>query len=345
MKFLFKKYWIVLLLAICINVPLFILGTTKTDKSVTLKGDTTVVENFVQIDDPHPQKGSLSTIYVISLDHCTLLQTYMVGASKTSEVSDVPESYLHFSTAELNQMGRIQHESSINYALIQAYKEAKKVDDSIRLEAEFDYCQIDFYNAGSVFRIGDKIIAANGIDAKSNTAEFKDFMNSRLAVTKDGKTYDGIYLTSPGDQYTVLRGNQTLTLTCNGGDLIEAYDFYKINESTASPHYKINETNVGGPSGGLLQTLALYNCLIEKDITKGRRIAGTGTIDVNGTVGPIGGIQQKIYTAFDDDMDIFLCPAENYEEALIAYRKLPNQNMKLYRVETFAEALEVLDYE
>lgn len=345
MKFLFKKYWIVLLLAICINVPLFVLGTTRTNKTVTLKGDTTIVENFVQIENPHPQQGSLSTIYVISFDYCTLLQSYMVGASSTSEVSDVPESYLHFSTAELNQMGRIQHESSINYALIQSYKEAFKLDSSIHLDAQYDYCQIDYYSEGSVFRIGDKIIAANGIDAKENTAEFKAFLNDRLAVTKDGKTYDGIYLTQKGDQYTVIRGNQTTTITCTGNDLIEAYDFYNINQSTASPKYTINETNVGGPSGGLLQTLALYNCLIEKDITRGRRIAGTGTINVDGVVGPIGGIQQKIYTAFDDDMDIFLCPAENYDEALIAYNKLPNKDMKLYRVETFAEALEVLDYE
>ena len=83
--------------------------------------------------------------------------------------------------------------------------------------------------------------------------------------------------------------------------------------------------------------------MIEEDITRGRKIAGTGTIETDGTVGPIGGIQQKIYTAFDDDIEIFLCPEENYEDALIAYNSLRNkERMKLYKVSTFAEALEVL---
>ena len=89
--------------------------------------------------------------------------------------------------------------------------------------------------------------------------------------------------------------------------------------------------------------MALYNSLIEKDITNGFRIAGTGTIEPDGTVGMIGGIQQKIYTAYDDKMEIFLCPKDNYEEALIAYNKLPHkERMSLYSVETFEEALEIL---
>ena len=82
---------------------------------------------------------------------------------------------------------------------------------------------------------------------------------------------------------------------------------------------------------------------LEEDITKGHKIAGTGTISPNGEVGIIGGIQQKIYTAYDDDMEIFLCPEGNYEEALIAYNKLPHkERMSLYSVGTFEEALEIL---
>lgn len=93
----------------------------------------------------------------------------------------------------------------------------------------------------------------------------------------------------------------------------------------------------------MLQTLSLLNSLIEEDITKGKKIAGTGTIDVNGKVGAIGGITQKIYTAFDDNVEIFLCPEDNYEEALLAYNTLKNkEKMKLFSVGTLQEALEVL---
>ncbi len=326
MKYLFKKYWYILLIALCINIPLVVFGTKKTNKSVTLKGDTTIVENFVEIDNPYPQTGSLSTIYVISLDHCTLLQQWMVGASSTSEVSDVPESYMHFTTAELNQMGRIQHESSINYALLNAYKEAKKVNDQISMEAELANITCAYYPAGSEFRIGDKVIGINGINIELSPEEFIEKFNARVN----------------GDTYQVLRNNQVIDITVSDTNLFGGYPIYEIDRTSINPVYQIKETNVGGPSGGLLQTLALYNALVPEDITKGRKIAGTGTIELDGTVGEIGGIQQKIYTAFDDDMDIFLCPADNYDEALIAYQKLPNQNMKLYKIATLEEALEVL---
>lgn len=335
MKYLFKKFWWLFTLAVLINIPLLVFGCIRTDKTVTLKGDTTIVEEFVTIDNPHSQKGSFSTIYVISLDHCTMLQSFIVGASKTSEVSDLPKSYLHFSQSELNQMGVIQHDSSINYSLIQAYKEAEKIDSKIQLKYILEYIQVDYYSAGSDFRIGDKIIKINGFDIEEDQENFQKEMNERMRS-------DDIYVTKTGDEFTVLRGENTIEITCTEPDILAAYYFYKIDSATAFPKFKIIPTNVGGPSGGLLQTLALYNCLVEEDITKGRKIAGTGTIDVNGKVGPIGGIQQKIYTAFDDDIEIFLCPKDNYEEALIAYNKLPNKNMKLYSIESFAEALEVL---
>ncbi len=327
MKYLFKKYWFILLIALCINIPLIIFGTKKTNKSVTLKGDTTIVENFVEIDNPYTQTGSLSTIYVISLDHCTLLQQWMVGASSTSEVSDVPDSYMHFTTAELNQMGRIQHESSINYALLNAYKEAEKVNPQINIEAELANVTCAYYPADSEFRIGDKVIGINNIKIETDPEGFVNAFNARVN----------------GDTYQVLRNNQEINITVSDKNLFGGYPFYDIKRS--NPVFHIKETNVGGPSGGLLQTLALYNALVPEDITKGRKIAGTGTIELDGTVGPIGGIQQKIYTAFDDNIEIFLCPAENYDEALIAYQKLPNKNMKLYKISTLAEALEVLSRE
>ncbi len=54
---------------------------------------------------------------------------------------------------------------------------------------------------------------------------------------------------------------------------------------------------VGGPSAGLMFTLTLYNMLTSNDLTGGRRIAGTGTINPDGSVGPIGGVQQKVAAA------------------------------------------------
>ncbi len=94
---------------------------------------------------------------------------------------------------------------------------------------------------------------------------------------------------------------------------------------------------VGGPSAGLMFTLTVYNALSPVDITGGRRIAGTGTIDLNGAVGPIGGVQQKVVAAELSGAQYFLSPADNYDDArAIAH------SIRVVKVSTFAEALQFL---
>ncbi len=74
--------------------------------------------------------------------------------------------------------------------------------------------------------------------------------------------------------------------------------------------------SIGGPSAGLIFSLAVYDTLTEGSLTGGRDVAGTGTIAADGSVGPIGGIQQKIYGADETGADVFLVPPDNCGEAL-----------------------------
>ena len=69
--------------------------------------------------------------------------------------------------------------------------------------------------------------------------------------------------------------------------------------------------NIGGPSAGLMMSLAIFDTLTPGSITDGADIAGTGTITPSGKVGPIGGIQQKIAAARDAGAELFLVPADN----------------------------------
>lgn len=71
----------------------------------------------------------------------------------------------------------------------------------------------------------------------------------------------------------------------------------------------------GGPSAGLMFTLTIYNLLTPEDLTGSRRIAGTGTIDLDGQVGPIGGVEQKVAGAEGAGAEYFLSPPQNYEDA------------------------------
>lgn len=79
---------------------------------------------------------------------------------------------------------------------------------------------------------------------------------------------------------------------------------------------RIQIENVGGPSAGLMFSLGIISTLTEEDETGGEHIAGTGTMDLTGTVGPIGGIVQKMTGARDDGAGWFLAPETNCAEAV-----------------------------
>jgi Lon-like protease len=79
---------------------------------------------------------------------------------------------------------------------------------------------------------------------------------------------------------------------------------------------EIDLGEIGGPSAGLMFTLGIIDKLKPEDLTGGKIIAGTGTIDDEGNVGPIGGIPQKLVGAHDVGAQLFLVPKDNCAEAL-----------------------------
>lgn len=105
---------------------------------------------------------------------------------------------------------------------------------------------------------------------------------------------------------------------------------------------QIDAGSIGGPSAGLMFSLAIVDLLGPDDLTGGHVIAGTGTIDREGNVGAIGGIQQKILGALqapDRSASVFLVPADNFEEA----RQAPvGDDILLVPVATLDDALSAL---
>lgn len=97
---------------------------------------------------------------------------------------------------------------------------------------------------------------------------------------------------------------------------------------------QVNAGDVGGPSAGLMFSLAIYDKLTPGPMTGGKEFAGTGTIDTDGNVGPIGGIRQKMVGAHDDGADYFLAPADNCDEV----RDHVPDDMTVVKVATFNDA-------
>jgi Lon-like protease len=118
-------------------------------------------------------------------------------------------------------------------------------------------------------------------------------------------------------------------------------------EVIVSPKVMVKTDEIGGPSAGLMFSLEIYDQLMDEDFTKGYKIAGTGTIDSEGTVGPIGGIDQKIVAADKAGAEIFFAPNEkgskdsNYNLAVKTAREI-NSKIKIVPVDVIDDAINYL---
>ncbi|MBY8865104.1 MULTISPECIES: YlbL family protein [Streptomyces] len=100
----------------------------------------------------------------------------------------------------------------------------------------------------------------------------------------------------------------------------------------------IKLADVGGPSAGLMFALGIYDKLTPGSLTGGKFVAGTGTIDDDGKVGPIGGIEMKTVGARDKGAQYFLTPADN---CAAAASDTPS-GLTLVKVKTIGDALGAL---
>ena len=97
------------------------------------------------------------------------------------------------------------------------------------------------------------------------------------------------------------------------------------------------DEDIGGPSGGLMFSMGIYDVLTPGSLTGGKVIAGTGEIDEDGNVGAIGGIQQKLVAAQDVGAKLFFAPADNCAEALAG--NFDPEKMRLVKATTLDRAI------
>ncbi|MCZ4497989.1 MAG: hypothetical protein JWQ74_542 [Marmoricola sp.] len=95
--------------------------------------------------------------------------------------------------------------------------------------------------------------------------------------------------------------------------------------------------DIGGPSAGMMFALSIYDLLTPGSLTDGKVIAGSGTIDPQGVVGPIGGIGQKLVAAQRDGAKLFLVSDENCAEAAASH--YDRDTMELVKVHTLKDAI------
>ncbi|TQL67368.1 PDZ domain-containing protein [Nocardioides albertanoniae] len=143
-------------------------------------------------------------------------------------------------------------------------------------------------------------------------------------------------------EMTIRRKGKSLTQSVKTGEK-EGKAFIGVSlGATYTFPYDIKITldpAIGGPSAGLMMALSVYDTLTKGPLTDNKSIAGTGTIDGSGNVGPIGGIQQKIPGAANDGAKLFLVPAGNCQDIQGA----AHGDMRLTRVKTLEDAIKSIE--
>jgi len=181
--------------------------------------------------------------------------------------------------------------------------------------------------ADGVLRAGDVITAVDGVKI-NDSSQLQQAISGQPAGTRltidylrDGEAGTADVVTAASEDGTPRIGVQI------------------SHEIDAPFEVEIRLEDIGGPSAGLMFALGIIDKLHEEDITGGRIIAGTGSIDEQGNVGPIGGIPQKLVGAHRAGATVFLVPAANCAEAVA---NAPS-DLTLVRVETLAGAMAELE--
>ena len=267
--------------------------------------------------------GSLNMLYVTEYkgNIVTVLLSKIIKSWDLFEISNqqVSDEDSH----DIYVRNKVMLDNSIQTATLVAYNYAgKKIDI---LESQNIVIATTKDNG---IEIGDIILSIDNLPVENNTT-IKEYLNNlsagdtvKLTIKRDDKQKE-INITLDEDKVIGIM-------------LITNYIYE--TEDDLDIAFKSGE---GGASGGLILSLGIYSQITGIDILKGRNIAGTGTIDIEGNVGEIDGIKYKIAGAVKNNMDIILVSPYNYDEAKKVIED-NNYDIELVCVKTFKEAVEYL---
>ncbi|OFM02752.1 signal protein PDZ [Corynebacterium sp. HMSC071F07] len=165
-------------------------------------------------------------------------------------------------------------------------------------------------------------------------------------VPQPGQVQDMVRAKKPGDEVElgIERGGKKLqekvTLAAHPhDDSVALMGISMTSKPKEDIQVDYNLQDIGGPSAGMMFTLAVIDKLSDGELNGGKFVAGTGTISEDGTVGPIGGIVHKVAASKEAGAELFLAPADNCAEAT----SRDTGDMVVAKVETLDDAIKAMD--
>lgn len=308
----FIIFMIILITVVNIELPYYIEapgGTINLTKRID--------ENYKK------ENGSLNMLYVTEYkgNIVTVLLSKIIKSWDLFEISNQQVS--NEDAHDIYVRNKVMLDNSINNATYVAYNYAGK---NLTIKEIQNIVIATTKDNG--LKIGDIILSIDNYDVENNKT-IKEYLSSL----------------DPGDKVNLkIKRNdkeETISITIDEDKLIGIMLITNYIYETPDDLNINFRSGEGGSSGGLVLALGIYSEITGTDILKGRNIAGTGTIDIDGTVGEIDGIKYKIAGAVRNKMDVVLVSPYNYEEAKQVVKE-NNYNIEIVCVKTFEEAINYL---
>lgn len=315
----YKFYIIIILILLSFQI--------KLPYYINTPGGTIDIGNRIEYENMPEYKGSLNMLYVT--EYVATIPTYLMSyLIKDWDLESLSSSQLSNETPqEIEVRNKIMLDNSVNNAIYVAYQAAGK-----KIEVKNKQNLVIGTTLDNNFCIGDEILEIDGkkvedvIVIKKVLQEREAGESLKVKILRAGKKKELEVTLQEVD------GNKVL------GVVVVTNFEYEIDPEIELK-FKKSES---GSSGGLMMALSIYSAISEKDILKGRDIAGTGTIDMEGNIGEIAGIKYKIMGAAKAKMDVVLVPSENYAEAYEVVQD-KGYDLEVVEVKTFADAIHHLE--
>ena len=313
------------LIALLVIVLLF---TIELPFKIYTPGGAVNLNDRITVEDGYESDGSFNMAYVSMVRGSLpfLLISYVIPDWDIVSSSDITIEGEDMDEALARE--KLYMQQSMDVAIINAYQAADKDIEITKTINEVSYLTEE---ADTNLKIGDQILSVNGRnissleDLKAIIENMDEGEEVTLRVLRDEEEKECFAVTYEEEGMKI------------GVSLLTTYEYVTDPEVTIT-----SRASEAGSSGGLMMSLSIYNQLVEEDITGGKKIVGTGTIDIEGNVGEIGGVKYKLIGAVKNKADIFMCPEGNYKEA-VSVAKDKDYDITIVSVSTFDEAIKKLE--
>ncbi len=312
---------------------------------IEVPGGAEDIRQVLQVDNKEDKESGAYQFVTVRIQRASFAHLVYAWLTPFTDIHSAQEMTGGSTDAEFMRINQFYMQTSQNMAKYQGLKTAGK-EIELKYLGVYVLTVMDNSTFKGILNIADTVTGVND-KTFSSSKDLIDYVNSQKLGDKVKVTYeeDGQTKSAEGKIITLDNGKNGI-----GIGLIDR------TEVTSNIPIRFSTAGIGGPSAGLMFSLAIYTQIAEPNLRDGRVIAGTGSIDRDGNVGDIGGIDKKVVAAAKEGASIFFAPDNpvseetkktnpeaktNYETAVEAAKTIKT-DMKIVPVKTLQDAIDYL---